>query len=149
MEITTIIEIIEKLIIVVRKKNRDSSTILKTIAIKESEIKVIRTWAIETSEVIVEKQKSIEVKLGKQEDVKKELVQVSEELSLIEAHLLTQTPISADYHVLRSQQSEHSVIMHAHNATSVPMQTPLYSAIPKYQGWTLGQILGLGASLLF
>ncbi|XP_065062306.1 titin-like isoform X4 [Rhopilema esculentum] len=110
MEIITIIEIIEKLIIVVKKKYRDSSTILKTIVTKESEIKVIRTWTIETSEVIVEKQKSIEIKLGKQEDVTKELAQVSEELSMIEAHLLTQTPISADYHVLRSQQSEHSAI---------------------------------------
>ena len=109
IEIITIIEIIEKVIIVIKKKHKDSSSVLKSLASKDSNLKSFKKKASQNSEKIKEKQTHLETELASSEDTKDRLSHVVDWLPKVEANILTQAPISADFHILHRQQIEQTV----------------------------------------
>lgn len=108
-EIITIIEIIEKLIIVIKKKHKDSPTVIKSLASKDNQLKNVKKQASQSSDKVKDKQKKLEGELGKSVNIKDGLSHVIEWLPKVEATILTQAPVSADYHITRRQQIEQSV----------------------------------------
>ena len=109
IEIITIIEIIEKVIIVIKKKHKDSSSVLKSLASKDNSVKSFKKKANQSSEKIKEKQIHLETELASSEDIKDRLSRVVDWLPKLEANLLIQAPISADFHILHRQQIEQTV----------------------------------------
>ena len=108
-EIITIIEIIETVIIVIKKNCKDSPAVLKAIESKDGQLKTLKKRTIKTEEATKEKQKKSEMQLEKSEGVKDLIGSVLNWLPKQEAQILRQTPVSADYHVLKTQQSEQAV----------------------------------------
>ena len=108
-EIITIIEIIETVIIVIKKNCKDSPSVLKAIESKDGQLKTLKKQAHKTEETTKEKQKKSENQLEKAEGVQDLIGSVLSWLPSLEAQVLRQTPVSADYHVLRTQQSEQAV----------------------------------------
>lgn len=108
-EIITIIEIIEIVIIVIKKNCKDSPSVLKTIESKDGQLKTLKKRAHKTEEITKEKQKKSEMQLEKSEGVKELIGSVLNWLPKHEAQVLRQTPVSADYHILRTQKSEQAV----------------------------------------
>ena len=102
-------EIIEKIIIVIKKKHKDSPAVLKSLASKENQLKTVKKKTSQNAEKVKEKQKKLETELGKSEDADKRLSHAVEWLPKMEASVLTQGPISADYQILHRQQLEQVV----------------------------------------
>ena len=109
IEIMTIIEIIEKVIVVIKKKHKDSPSVLKSLAVKDNNLKSLKKTTTQRSEKIKEKQTQLETKLTTSEDVEDRLSHIVDWLPKVEANVLIQTPISTDFHILRRQQIEQTV----------------------------------------
>ena len=110
-EIITIIEIIETVIIVIKKNCKDSPSVLKIIESQDGQLKTLKKRAHKTEETTKEKQKKSEIQLEKAEGVQDLIGSVLSWLPKLEAQVLRQTPVSADYRVLRTQQSEQAVVI--------------------------------------
>ena len=109
IEIITIIEIIEKVILVIKKKHKDSPSVLKSLTSKDSNLKTLKKKANQNSEKVKQKQVKLETELGRSVDIKDRLSHIIEWLPTVEANVLTQAPICADFHVLHRQRIEQAV----------------------------------------
>lgn len=97
------------MIIVIKKKHKDSGSVLKALANKDSQLKTFKKQASQGTDKLKAKQKKLETDLGKSENANERLAHVTEWLPKLEASVLTQAPVSADYRILHRQQIEQSV----------------------------------------
>eukprot|EP00794_Sanderia_malayensis_P006649 gene6649-7395_t len=107
-EIITIIEVIE-ITISIKKKGKEPSSVMKELESKGAQIQSLKKRTDKVSEKAKDKQNNLVTRLEKEspDDL---LSNTSIWLPLVEASVLRQTPVSADFHVLKSQEIEISIL---------------------------------------